>query len=1297
MATFPSIRIEGGLLGPDLLDQLLAGQPPGQRATDFGLDSKRNLTDEIAAVFADTRSQWDIFQHRLARVSETDLATSVTRDAWIIPFLGFLGYELKYNQRGYEVEGLTFAISHRAGEAEDSPPVHIVGARQELGRVPPSGRPRLAPHSLVQEYLNRTESVWGLVTNGFILRLLRDTTFVRRQAYVEFDLQGMIEEKRFEDFAALYRLLHRTRLPKGYANAHESLLEKYYSHSIEQGGRVRDHLRDGVEIALKKLAGGFLSHPANDSLRQRVSPECSGNERITPDHFYQQVLRLVYRFLFLLVAEDRGLLGAQELYRENYGVGRLRKLVDSRAAYTHHDDIWRSLRVLWRVLTDDTPQPQLEGKPFASVLGLTVLNGDLFAPVDLDHCCLSNIDLLEAFWSLVWYDDRESRVQRRVNYAALDVEELGSVYESLIEFHPSIQHQGVSFQFDLLPGSERKSTGSYYTPPELVNELIQSALDPVMRDRLKVNLEEKEKALLSIRVCDPACGSGHFLLAAARHLGKELARIRTGQDEPVPEDVRRATREVISHCIYGVDKNPLAVDLCRVALWIESYTEDKPLTFVDHRIRCGDSLLGVCDLESLSEGIPDKAFDAVEGDDRSLARAAARKNRDERQGQFHLPWEPQVAMHQLTVRTREIDQISNDSPEDIRRKKLLFERGHQNNAWIREKNACDLWTASFFQMFQPDTQRITTNAVIEVLSGRSVDGRLIAEAEHLAERLNFFHWPLEFPEVVEKGGFDVVLGNPPWERIKLQEKEFFATRDPSIALATSKAARQRLIRALGDTNRALALEFVQAKHSADATSKFVRHGGRFPLTAGGDINTYALFAELARGLVNTDGCAGVLVPTGISTDETNARFFSDLVGKGHLSRLIDFKNSKGLFPAVDANMRFCVLGMTAVPTERPLFAFFISDVTELSHADRLVSIPANLISLLNPNSHTCPSFWTRFDMELARKVYERVPILRDERTGQDPWAARFLAMFHMSSDSGLFCNEKNESCLRLYESKMFHHYNHRFASAGRPRGAGGIRGSSERFEIDELRDPNMLAATRYFVPESEIDSRLDGYRFGWFIAFRNVTGVVANERTVVATTLPKVGVGNSASLILPHIKEPSLLVCLSANLTALVFDYFARQKVGGLNLNLFILKQLPVLPPSSYTDSEREFIVPRAVELVYTAWDLQPFASDIFHELGPGEWNRWFPRNAADNDRAILPFKWDEDRRALLRAELDAYYARLYGLTRDELRYILDPKEVYGEDFPGETFRVLKEKEIRQFGEYRTRRLVLEAWDKLFT
>ena len=571
MASFPSIRIEGGLLGPELLDQVIAADVPGQKPADFGLEPKRNLTDEIAAVFADSRALWGVFKSRLTRLPENDLATTVTRDQWALPFLALLGYQARYNSRAFEVDGQTFAVSHRAGEAEDTPPIHVVGAGQELGRVPPSGRPRLAPHSLVQEYLNRTEHVWGIVTNGLTLRLLRDSTLVRRQAYIEFDLQAIFEEQRFHDFAALYRLIHRTRLPRGMADANECLLEKYYAQTIEQGGRVREHLRDGVEEALTILGNAFLTHPANEELLQKLK-----SKQMSSVDFYRQLLRLIYRFLFLLVSEDRGLISPNPIYRDHYGIARFRRMLDVRAAWTDHPDLWLSLRTLFRLFQDDK---------LAGILDLAPLNGELFASQTLDDCLVCNRDLLAGFWHLAYYQERAGAPSRRVNYAALDVEELGSVYESLLEFHPDIAVESPGrFHFDLIFGSDRKTTGSYYTAPELVNQVIQDALGPVIAERLKESAtpEAQARALLSLKVIDPACGSGHFLLSAARRIGKELARVRTGEDEPAPERVREAIRDVIAHCIYGVDKNPLAVDLCRVALWIESHTAGRPLSFLDH-------------------------------------------------------------------------------------------------------------------------------------------------------------------------------------------------------------------------------------------------------------------------------------------------------------------------------------------------------------------------------------------------------------------------------------------------------------------------------------------------------------------------------------------------------------------------------------------------------------------------------------------------------------------------------------------------------------------------------------------
>jgi very-short-patch-repair endonuclease len=1558
MSEWAGVRIEGGLLGPDILEKLLAGDLPGQKPEDFGLASKRSLTEEIAMALATARTYWEAFQGRLARLPQADLGTSVTRDAWVIPFLSLLGYELHYNPRAQEVDGATFAISHRAGEAEEAPPVHIVGVRQELGRLAPTGRPRLAPHSLLQEYLNRSEHLWGIVTNGLTLRLLRDSTYVRRQAYVEFDLRQILEEQRFNDFALLFRLLHRSRLPQVAGQAADCLLEKYYQQALEQGGRVRERLRDGVEACLKGLANGFLSHPKNSQLRGWLA---SG--RSAALEFYRQLLRLVYRFLFLLVSEERGLISASPLYRDHYGVGRLRQLLERRSAFTEHEDLWCSLRVLWRVLSQEE---------LAQLLGAAPLNGDLFAPLDLDSCSLSNRDLLQAFWHLAYYQESPTSPPRRVNYAALDVEELGSVYESLLDYQPQVvTSQGVP-RFELGYGSERKSTGSYYTPPELVAELVRSALEPVLEARLEearkiasrewssippalrqrlarqvaarlakppggqrqaTPSEEElalawqstplsdrhilaaEQALLSLRILDPACGSGHFLLAAARRLGKELAKIRSGEEEPAPERVREAIRDVVAHCLYGVDKNPLAVELCRVALWLEAHCAGKPLTFLDHRIKCGDSLVGVLDPKVLQAGIPDEAFTPVSSDSREAAQSLKRRNRSERKalqsGQLSLPLEPEEALTKLSQERQELEAIPDNSPEEVSRKQQLYSRYCQDPQHQKLVEACNLWTAAFFQPLTSDFSRaITTQAVIDRLEGRA-HPQALATAQALASEQRFFHWPLEFPEVFEQGGFDVILGNPPWERIKLQEEEFFASRDAQIAKAPNADARKRLIKQLPEVNPALWAEYQHALHAAESTSRFLRSSGAYPLTGRGDINTYSVFAERVRLLLSPRGRAGIIVPTGIATDDTNKLFFADVVEKGQLASLFDFENRDKLFPAVDSRMKFCLLTLTGrnVSASAPAFAFFATRADHLRDPRRLFSLTPQDIARINPNTRTLPVFRTRQDADLTRAIYERVPVLVNERTGENPWDVRFLRMFDMSNDSHLFrtraelekqgyrlvgnvfvpsppgplshaageggriaapdlssraageggyelpkasreliararqlrreattaesllwellrdrrllgrkfrrqhpigqfiadffCDDARliieidgavhheptqqerdrlreeilrehgfsilrftndqildrteqvlqeiaayvtahsyehpsplsqslgrgaggEGYLPLYEAKMIWHYDHRY---------GTYEGVSDRSSTqlptpDEHQhaDPHFVVLPWYWVPAEEVQARLEEWQRGWLLGFRDVARST-DERTAIFSLLPRVGVGNKIPVLLFEAAGSIIQMCLLANACSIPFDYVVRQKLGGTTMNFFYVKQLPVLPPDAYTPEDLRFIVPRVLELVYTSWDMKPFADDVWREADEGLRAVIRPHPPTPSPAALgegipfPPFTWNEERRAILRAELDAYYARLYGLTRKQLRYILDPADLTEREledildpreevadpldpagyatraaastFPGETFRVLKEKEQRMYGEYRTRRLVLEAWEKL--
>lgn len=945
----------------------------------------------------------------------------------------------------------------------------------------------------------------------------------------------------------------------------------------------------------------------------------------------------------------------------------------------------------------------------------------------------------------------ERGVQQRVNYSALDVEELGSVYESLLDFQPVIEKQESGLAFDLRVGSERKTTGSYYTRPELVRELIQSALVPVMEDRLKeagklplgAQPDDKkaalEKAILGITVCDPACGSGHFLLEAARRLGRELARIRTGEDEPSLEQFHLGVRDAVSHCIYGVDLNPLAVDLCKLALWLEGHWTGKPLSFLDHRIKCGNSLVGVFDLETLKQGIPDDAFNPVTGDDKKAAQAIKKRNRRERESPTRLLPFGETALGRLegyAEQLRELADIAENNPADVRRKSDLYRKVHQSPESERAHRAADLWTAAFFvPLKDANDPAVPTHAFLMEFLERPIGARpQLTMADNLKLEHHFFHWPLEFPEVFAAGGFDVVLGNPPWERIKLQEDEFFATLDPAIANAPNKVARRNLIRALPAKNPALAEEFENAKHSAEAGSKFVRLSGRFPLTAVGDVNTYALFAEVSRQAVASRGSVGLLLPIGIATDETTKEFFWDLAANASLARLIGFENESFIFPAVHHSYKFCALTFRGAiaRVEAADLAFFCRHFNQIEEKERHFRLDKKDLVLFNPNTRTCPVFRSFADAELTRRIYERTPVMVNEETGKNAWGARFMRVFDMNKvevlekcksigqleSIGLIAEGNHyggdgKRFIPVYESKLMHHFDHRWASYAGVDDEKLTKGKPGNVETTRKADAALLPVPRWWMEERDAVHALgDNARHKWLMAFRNITTNIL-ERTMTACIIPFSAPDFSIRLL--HSEERICLVaCLLGNLNSLVFDYTTRQSLAGFNLSDYITKQLPVIPPDAYSNEKVAYILPRILELVYTAWDVMPFADDLWRDSGEDlrelirrQWQEnkaatgghdWNPpewAKIAEDGIPLPPFKWDEDRRAQICAELDAYYALLYGLTRVELRYILDPKDVYGPDFPSETFRVLKEKEEKRFGEYRTRRLVLAAFDEL--
>ncbi len=644
---------------------------------------------------------------------------------------------------------------------------------------------------------------------------------------------------------------------------------------------------------------------------------------------------------------------------------------------------------------------------------------------------------------------------------------------------------------------------------------------------------------------------------------------------------------------------------------------------------------------------------------------------------------------------RQLGVIPETTPQQVKDKQKQYKENLQESSWWLKYSACNLWTAAFFMsLTEHHLQLLPTTEALNRLKREKVEkilksednyelritnyelNKIVDEANKLSEEKHFFHWCLEFPEVFEQGGFNCVLGNPPWERIKLQEKEFFASQSAEIANAVNKAAREKLIKELPNKNPELAQAFEDAKHDAEAQGKFIRESGRFPLTAVGDINTYAVFTENTTKLVSPHGRTGIIIPPGIASDDTTKDFFNYLMVNHQLASLTSFVNEKLIFKDVLHNFRFCILSVTGVNNNviEPDFSFECQTFRDIEQNDRHFTLATEDLILLNPNTRNCPVFRSKADAEITKRIYKRIPILDNEFTNSNPWGISFMRMFDMSNDSNLFKTEFSEGLLPLYEGKMFHLFDHRF-------------GSYESLDherahmlpdrlIENYEDPNYSTKSFYYTPMSEVNNRIeDKWKKNWLITFRGITSK-ALERSAIFTILPKLGLGNSCPIIIPAIDSAYQNSCLLANFCSLIFDFVAKQKIGGVNFNFFILKQLPVLPPELYTAEDIKFISTRVLELVYTAWDMQPFAKDMGYD---GE-----------------PFIWNPNRRALLRAELDAYYAKLYGLNRDELRYILDPADVYGADFPSETFRVLKNNEIKQFGEYRTQRLVLEAWDRMF-
>ncbi len=556
------------------------------------------------------------------------------------------------------------------------------------------------------------------------------------------------------------------------------------------------------------------------------------------------------------------------------------------------------------------------------------------------------------------------------------------------------------------------------------------------------------------------------------------------------------------------------------------------------------------------------------------------------------------------------------------------------------------------------------------------------------------NWETTFPSVFNRDerGFDCVIGNPPWERLKLQEREFFAFTAPEIAGAVSAARRRELIVELERANPELYAGYIKAQDAADRTLDHVRNSGNFPLTAKGDINTYAVFAELARKVVAPHGRVGLLVPSGIATDNTTKEFFGELMESQALISLFDFENKAPVFPDVHRSFKFCTLvfGGSAVKTEAADFAFFAHTMDDLNDNNRHIALSAADLRLMNPNTHTCPVFRSRRDSELTKAIYRRVPILIDDtrRKGGNPWGIKFVRMYDQTNDAELFhapdklqemgfklqgnrWTKGKRAFLPLYEAKMIQAYDHRAASVVIEAGNWVRQGQTEPTTLVAHQNPEFVAQPRWWTEEAVVTQTLKTEHETGFIGFKDITSPT-NQRTMIAAAIPWSAVTNHFPLMMTKVST-RLEMCLLANLNAFALDYATRQKIGGVTLNFFIVEQLPLLPPDRYADrcpwdkrqTLERWISDRVLKLTCTADDMRPLAE------------------AAKFDPPV--HKWNPTERAELMAELDAAFFLLYGVRRTDAEYILS------------TFQGTSQTDESTSALFQTDVSILDAFDRLST
>ncbi len=1349
--------IRGNLFARDFICESITDTPEWKAINDEALDALRSDLLEVFDAFP----------------IEGAPNESQTEDDLIWPILARLGWTASLRQQNLSArgrtevpDGLLFAdqaSKRRANQRRDE------WRRYELGLALVEAKRWLCPldqgsgshpgetvpSTQVLRYLRRADDLttgvlrWGLLTNGAIWRLYYQGARSIAEDYFEIDLRQALGILQFS--SDLFSLTDDDQrhclkvfllvLRREAFRSSTSDPRSFHLRAIDESR----YYEERVAADLSNVVFGTLF----PRIVQAIAEE-TPNSRLS--EVREASLVLLYRLLFIHYAEDRGLL---PIGGKRYGPYAFRRTV--------RDDVGHRLGSsgtfssfsarYWDVFFDLSRTIDMGDQS----IGLPPYNGGLFSPCQvplLSKIRLSDTVMADIIDALSFEQTPNGR--RYINYSDLSVQQLGSIYERLIEQELVRDGDSINVRPNIYA---RKTSGSYYTPDELVELILSETVGPLINDRLSVferavsvaktdtskdsNLEQLDpsESILRLKICDPAMGSGHFLVRLVDYLSEQVIVAMADSENAVDgyisptakriekirdtilvnakrqgwsidrarlEDRNIVRRMVLKRCVFGVDKNPMAVELAKVALWLHTFTVGAPLSFLDHHIRCGDSLFGCW----VRTGI-DKAA--------------------ERGGSLYLDGPIKRAMLAEDA-IRIIEDLPDSEISEASQSSQVFSEVAKHTAplraflslvsafeWLEISDRKDKAALStYFSGALGDPVAIA-DGTAEVSSKRQGSDRvtkLLKKASRLADEERFFNWQVEFPGVwtdwrsrTRRGGFDAIVGNPPWDRIKLQQIEWFSTRRVEIAMARRATDRKRMIGRLESAGDSLADEFHIASTRAASASRVARQSGEYPLLGRGDINLYSLFVERSMDLLNRDGLVGLLIPSGIAGDKTAATFFRSVATTGRLKALFDFENRRlGLdgppfFPAVHRSFKFCVF--VALKSRRIIeqdlsgrvlrdsparCGFFLQSVGELRDRDRWFCLSSREFGLVNPNTGTAPIFRSRKAAEITKSVYRRLPVLVDRSSGESKkaWPVKYHRMIDMTNDSTMFRSrrdlEKKEhawpvgnnkfksakgSWLPLYEGKMVQAFDHRAASVIVNPENPHRPGQPVRSSLDQHQDPSWIPDPRYWIPESATGLEDESFLF----CFKDVTAPT-NKRSMIASLVPRSGAGNTLPLVFIDDVPAQDIACLVANFNSIPLDYVARQKIQGQHLNWFVVEQLPVVPRSKFETirfggkTARQIVSRAVLELSYAAHDMAPFAREMDYVTGSGD--------------VRPPFSWNEDRRLKLRAKLDALFFLLYGIIdREDVRFVYS------------TFPIVEKKEVARYGRYRTRDLCLAYMNAL--